>query len=260
MSAQLQPGPSYDHCISAGLHLRRARERLQLTYRDVEHATYELAMRRGRSEFVIHISRLAEIENRGVTPSLHKLYSLSIVYHLDPLEVMNWYGVPVSDHFREGANYAGAATHPAAPPTRLRVPIRFDPGFNPARTDYLTRMVESWGYLEAGLPDRQAKYFFAYVGLEDHTMEPLIRAGSLLQVDPKKQQIENSGWKNEYERPIYFVDVRDGYRCAWCLRDGDRLILQPHPLSSSPPQSLRCPEEAQLIGQVVGVAMRLDGA
>ena len=260
MSAQTQCARRYDECISGGLHLRQARERLQLTYREVEQATYQLALRRGRSEFIIHISRLAEIENRGVTPSIHKLYSLSIVYHLDPIEVLNWYGVPVSEHFRDGANGAGSATHPAAPPARLRFPLRFDPGFDPGRTDYMTRMVESWGYLEAGLHNGPAKYCFAYVGLDDHTMEPLVRAGSLLQVDPKRQKIENNGWKNEYERPIYFVEVRNGYRCSWCLRLGNSLILQPHPLSASPPQSLRYPEEAQLIGQVVGVAMRLDGA
>jgi hypothetical protein len=45
-----------------GLRLRQARERLGLTYREVERASYELAARRGRSEFILHISRLAEIK------------------------------------------------------------------------------------------------------------------------------------------------------------------------------------------------------
>jgi hypothetical protein len=56
-----------------GLRLRQARERLGLTYRDVERASYELAARRGRPDFIIHISRLADIENRGVVPGLHKI-------------------------------------------------------------------------------------------------------------------------------------------------------------------------------------------
>ena len=46
-----------------GLRLRQARERLGLTYREVESASYELAARRGRSEFILHISRQAEIES-----------------------------------------------------------------------------------------------------------------------------------------------------------------------------------------------------
>jgi transcriptional regulator with XRE-family HTH domain len=246
--------------MSAGLKLRQTRERLGFTYREVEQATYDLASRRGRPEFIIRISRLADIENRGVTPSLHKLYSLSTIYHLDPVEVMSWYEIPIADHFQEGAYDVGSSTHLAAPPRRLRLPLRFDPGFNPAKTANLTRMVESWGYLEPGLQNGNSRYCFAYVGLSDHTMEPLIRPGSLLLVDPARQKIQNTGWRNEYERPIYFVDVRSGYRCAWCLREGGRLILQPHPLSSCAPESRRYPEEAELVGQVVGFAMRLDAA
>ena len=52
-----------------GLRLRRIREAQGLTYRDVEKASYEIAVRRGRPDFVIHISRLADIENRNVLPS-----------------------------------------------------------------------------------------------------------------------------------------------------------------------------------------------
>lgn len=76
-------------------------------------------------------------------------------------------------------------------------------------------------------------------------------------VDPGLKQVRNSGWNNEYERPIYFVELREGYRCCWCLREGARLILQPHPLSPCAPEVWRCPDEAELVGQVVGVVMRL---
>ena len=78
-----------------GLRLRQSRERLGLTYRDVERASFELAVRRGRPELILHISRLADIENRGVVPGLHKLYTLAVVYHLNPLEIFRWYDVPI---------------------------------------------------------------------------------------------------------------------------------------------------------------------
>lgn len=63
--------------MQPGLRLRLAREKLGLTYRDVERASYELAALRGRPDFILHISRLADIENRGVVPGLHKLYTLA---------------------------------------------------------------------------------------------------------------------------------------------------------------------------------------
>jgi len=67
-----------------GLRLRQTREALGLTYRDVEKASYQIAVNRGRPDFILHISRLADIENRGVVPSLHKVYSLAAILHLDP--------------------------------------------------------------------------------------------------------------------------------------------------------------------------------
>ena len=88
-------------------------------------------------------------------------------------------------------------------------------------------------------------------------MDPLVRPGSLVLIDPSVQTIEDGGWRNEYDRPLYFVDFRRGYRCSWCSRDRGRLILQPHPLSASSPECHRYPDEAEIVGRVVGVAMRL---
>jgi transcriptional regulator with XRE-family HTH domain len=104
-----------------GLRLRQARERLGLTYRDVERASFELAARRGRPELILHISRLADIENRDVTPGLHKLYTLAVVYHLNPLEIFRWYDVPIEGCFPDGGAFHAPHTHLAAPPYPLRL-------------------------------------------------------------------------------------------------------------------------------------------
>src|ERR1051326_4514068 len=59
-----------DHTMErAGARLRRTRERLKLTYRDVEQASQVVAGRRGNEEYAIPISRLADIENKGTLPS-----------------------------------------------------------------------------------------------------------------------------------------------------------------------------------------------
>src|SRR5258706_1871978 len=141
-----------------GTRLRNARERLGLTYRDVERASYELACQRGRPDFIVHLSRLADIENKDVTPSLYKLYALAVIYHLDPREVCQWYEVPFEGHFADSTNFAAHNTHLAAGPQSVRLPLRFDPGFNPDRTEFLTRMVERWGSLEGTLFSRPSRY------------------------------------------------------------------------------------------------------
>jgi hypothetical protein len=60
------------------------------------------------------------------------------------------------------------------------------------------------------------------------------------------------------ERPIYFVEHRTGYRCGWCTERNGMLILQSPPASESAPEVFRYPGELDVLGQVVGVAMRLD--
>lgn len=240
-----------------GLRLRQARERLGLTFRDVERASFQLASLRGRPDFIIHISRLAAIENEGTIPSPHKIYAMSAIYHLDPLDILNWYDVPLDHHFADGADLNAPRTHLAAGPNKLRLPLRFDPAFDPRRTELLSRMVEAWKDLEGVVFNRSSRHLYGYVGMEDHMMEPMILPGSLLLIDPSRRQVKNADWKNEYERPVYFVELRDGYRCAWCIHESKTLILQPHSLSLCAPKVLRFPDDAEIVGQVIGLVMRL---
>ena len=241
-----------------GFRLRQVRERLGLTYRDVERASYELAARRGRPEFVLHISRLADIENHSVVPGMHKLYTLAVIYHLSPLEILRWYDVPMDEFFVDGTMFPSPQTHLAAAPASLRIPLRFDPSFDPRRTEFLSRMVEKWGRFEGALTKESGNYLYAYIGLSDRRMLPLLRPGSIVLVDASVRQMEDVDWTTEHDRPMYFVDVRDGYRCGWFHEDAGNLVMQPHPLSRCKPESWRTPDMAEIVGRVAGVVMRLN--
>src|ERR1700676_2120021 len=76
-----------------GQKLKRVRERLNLRYREVEEASAKIAERRGNDEFILALSRLADIENKGTIPSIYRLYSLCAIYRLDISEVLSWYGI-----------------------------------------------------------------------------------------------------------------------------------------------------------------------
>jgi len=230
-----------------GLRLRQTRQRLGLTYRDVERASYELAARRGRPDFIIHISRLADIENRGVVPGLHKLYTLAALYRLNPLDLFRWYDVPIEECFHDGTSAPVPQTHLMAAPTSLRIPIKFDPAFDPRRTEFLSRMVEKWSHFEGVL------------GMSDRRMAPLLRPGSIVLVDASVHKIDDGDWTTEHDRPMYFVELRDGYRCGWFHQEGSRLVMQPHPLSHCSLETWGVPEEAEIVGRVTGVVTRLNG-
>src|SRR5258705_5742082 len=102
--------------MDPGFRLRQIRERLGLTYRDVERASLALARTHSRPQFTVHISRLADIENGGVVPSLHQVYSLALVYHLNPLNSLEWYDIPLD-------RFLGAAASLSAPLTQLMTPL-----------------------------------------------------------------------------------------------------------------------------------------
>ncbi len=96
----------------AGQKLKRARERLNLRYRDVEDASNQIAARHNNDEFVIALSRLSDIENKGTVPTIYRLYSLCTIYRLDINEVLDWYGVNVSDSRGRRCGHPNAAHAP----------------------------------------------------------------------------------------------------------------------------------------------------
>jgi transcriptional regulator with XRE-family HTH domain len=64
----------------AGQKLKKKREELNLRYRDVEDASLQIAARRKNDEYIIALSRLADIENKGTVPTIYRLYSLCAIY------------------------------------------------------------------------------------------------------------------------------------------------------------------------------------
>jgi len=89
-------------------------------------------------------------------------------------------------------------------------------------------------------------------------MYPLILPGSFLQVDETKRKVLPGPWRSEYERPIYFMETRQGHLCSWCEQSNRTLTLISHPMSSVPTRTLFLGTDVEVLGQVVGVAMRLD--
>ncbi len=138
------------------------------------------------------------------------------------------------------------------------MPVRMDPAFNPRKTLNFGRMVEQWGVVPLAYLEQFSKveYTYGYVGSEDLTLYPIVPPGSFIQVDESRNKVIEGGWRTEYERPIYFVETREGYTCCWCTVGREDIILQSHPLSPVQPKVVRS-SQAEVIGQVVGIAMRL---
>jgi len=246
----------------AGQRLRRARERLDLRVRDVELASQQIAERHNNKEFTVMISRLSEIENHGTLPSIYRLYSLCCIYRLDLTEVLSWFGVPVGSLASDAGMVAIGKTHEVnfdPDSAEVLLPISLNPGIDLRRTFFVSEVVQRWGKLPLALVSGAdiRRYRYGFVGTDDWSMNPAVPAGSLLVVDDTKRRIQVSGWRSQAERPIYFLQHRDGFFCRWCsLKDG-MLSLVPDP-SSDAPVLVYPVDEVDVIGQVVGLALSLD--
>jgi len=93
------------------------------------------------------------------------------------------------------------------------------------------------------------------VGTDDYTLDPIIRPGAFVQIDPEQNKVIRGMGPREHERPVYFVELRDNrYAVCWCEIEGNYLLLVPSPKSPVPIRHLRYPQDADIVGRVVGFA------
>jgi transcriptional regulator with XRE-family HTH domain len=246
--------------------LKDLRNRLGITIRQVEDYSRRIAQVEGNEEFLISNAWLTQIENRESIPSIYKLYSLSTIYRIKFTDLLEVFGIDlerISHHQTLLPLPETHLTHLAVYDEERPVsfPVRFDPGFSAERTNLLSRMVEIWGEVPIALIQHLnlRKSLYGYVGLTDYTLYPVLRPGSFVQIDDRQTKIQRPPWRSEFERPIYFVELRNGYACSWCELQGRNLILLPHPLSGYPIRQYAYPNEAEIVGRVTAVAMRIVG-
>jgi hypothetical protein len=250
----------------AGKWLRSVRLRLGLSTRDVQEMSRKIATAKENHEYYLSHNWISDIEMDKFTPGMFKLYSLSAIYHKRFSEVASKFGLQIGDLNRDSASIVLPRTHlldgsddPEA--ERVALPIEFKPGFRFGKTNLLARVVEKWDEVPVGLLQHLdlRKSMYGYVGLEDFTLFPIIRPGSLVQIDATQRKISTIAWKNEHERPIYFTELREGYVCSWCEVDRGQLLVVPHPQARLQVRRFDYPSEAEIIGRVTGVTMRIVG-
>jgi transcriptional regulator with XRE-family HTH domain len=255
----------------AGAKLRKIRVRLGYSIREVERRSHELAKKRRNRDFFLSRGWIADIENGKFIPGVFKMASLGVLYRLSLEEVHALFGIQAAVLGRERAL--------SRPPKTYLLPAREAPvaefadatvsTADPAqleKTNLLSRLIDIWGDVPVPLLRHLdvRRYLYGYIGLEDRRMAPLIPPGSFVQIDAKQTRVKKgalrrSRGQSQFRRPIYFVDIRDAYACGWCQIEEGVLTLVPHPDSPEKVQTFRHPEEAEIVGRVTGVAMRIAG-
>jgi len=248
--------------LRAGIQLKKMRERCGLTLREVESRSKQVAAKYENAEFVVSRGWLNNVENGTYTPSFFKLYALAVIYDVHPSSLLRLFGCNWSDFGRDRSMFSSPKTRLAPEPEdmeeTLAVPLQSHGNVPLDKTNLLSRLAEIWGEL----PIRMIQHLdlknsvYGFVGMSDNRMFPLIRPGSIVQIDQNQKRVLARGWKDEDDRPIYFVEIRGGFLCSWCELSGGYLSAVPHPKSKCEVLRFAYPREAEIVGRVVCVTMR----
>lgn len=249
---------------SAGAKLKELRLRLGLTLRDVEASSRQLAEEKHNQDFFISRGWLNNVENGSYTPSIYKLYSLGAIYRTHWSSIFSFFGLHVSELGRDQALFGVPKTQ-IIPDLKededgtVVLPLRSREDLPLDKTSLLSRLVEIWGEIPVRLIQHLdlRRSVYGLIGLDDFTMYPLIRPGSIVQIDGSQRKVLPVKWENEHERPIFFIELRNEYICSWCeIREG-HLLAVPYPNSRCEIRRFPYPREAEIVGRVTGVTMRL---
>ena len=215
--------------MPAGQKLKSLRNRRDITVREVEQASRRIADVKGDRRFCISNGWLAQLENGDSEPSIWKLFSLSVIYHANLLDLLLLYNIDVNDK------------------------EKYETVADPFPTQLISQNgLSTTRNVDQSRDDCPNHLVYGHLGLAEFTMYPMIRPGALLKIDISQNKIVMNTWRNEYERPVYFIELRGAYACGWCELQGNQLLIIPHPSSPTSVRRFTYPREAEIVGRVVG--------
>ena len=239
--------------MAVGQQLKHLRNKRNITVREVEQASHRIAEAKADRRYQISNGWLAQLENGVSEPSIFKFFTLAATYRVKLWELLRVYGVDVNeqDKYETIANphltqlLSQKSVNEAA----------LDGATSSAATTLIPDPAPNHAPPSNG-SHSNGKVTYGYLGSNDLTMYPLIRPGSLLQIDPHQNRLQTAAWHNEFERPIYFVELREGYACGWCELQGNQLLIIPHHSSPAIVRRFTYPREAEIVGRVVSYYTR----
>ena len=257
LRAKDPPGPP-------GQRLKALREALGISGRDVQTYSLLIARSQGNKRYCISHSSLVEIENSTRVPSVHKLFTLSALYRINFVDLLLFFGIDLDQITTARLAVKLPKTHLVPSEIydterRVSFPVRFDPGARIEESNLLSRIVQTWGEIPIAFVQNLGlrKYLYGFIGMDDFTLYPMIRPGAFVQIDDQDTRIDPDPGENEFERSIYFFQLREGYAYGWCRLDGNVLSIMPHPLSRVQSRQFIHPDDIDVVGRVVAVAMPL---
>lgn len=252
--------------FEAGTRLRAKRERLHLSIRRVAQMSQKIAQEKNDPAFFVPHNWISDLENGKSKPRLlPRFHSLSLIYDCDINEILAAFGLNIADLGKERGHISLPHTHLSGKPVARSDPLVVAAPQLPRKlplqqTNLVHCMFQDLGEMALFLVQQATPQglLYGHIGTGDYTLDPIIRPGAFVQIDPEQNKVMKGVWPHEHDRPIYFVELRDNrYACSWCEVEGGHLLLVPSPKSPVSIRNLRYPQDAEIVGRVVGWAHRI---
>jgi transcriptional regulator with XRE-family HTH domain len=254
----------------AGAKLKKIRERLGLSVREVARRSQLVIAERHNRDFSLSRAWINDVEKGRFVPGTFKIVSLSVIYQTTIAEIHALYGIQPGDITKERPLFRPPKTHLLTPPEEsisdsAGTGEDSDITLQLENTNLLSKLVDIWGDVPVPLLRRLdlRRSLYGYIGTKDRTMSPLLPPGTFVQIDARQTHVRKSSasqgaGQSPFARPIYFLDIRTGYACGWCeIKDGV-LTLIPHPDSGELTRSFLYPSEVEVVGRVTGIARNIE--
>ena len=239
--------------IGIGGMLRAARVRWGLSLKEVEERSQILAQHWKKPECWVSESWLDRVERQNRELAGTKLLVLAAIYGLTMDEMLASFSAPAGTPSlleRKGPNKT--LLFPRGPldeEAKRWLPEHLVTDPPPEHTMLVTTA-------SGTLP---VHYRRGVIGRSDRTLDPMVRAGSIVLIDTTLCSIESrKRSQTEFERPIYFLITRTGYASGFCELDQyeEWLTLVPHALSVEQNKRFRYKKEIEVLGTVTAVFSR----
>jgi hypothetical protein len=250
--------------LHLGTLLRRARARAGLTLREASQLAQRISSDLSDEQYAIAQSTLSDCEASDTPPRhLEKVITLFLIYGLRLDDMVAASGTAFDQLGRDPipANLIPEPSESRQWTTEGRsreVPVSDASSLLSSDLGIALWLLDGSLAEASGISRSSLRDLFWLGG--DQPFLPAGSGGALLAlVDRRKKKPTRVPGRSTWQQPAWVLLLRDGaYRCACCSLQGGNLVLYPESDRARAPEHLRFRRDVEVIGQVVGLARRVD--
>jgi transcriptional regulator with XRE-family HTH domain len=240
--------------------LETARRRAGLSFRSASKLSRVIAQLLGDRRYFASFGTLSDYEAGDQMPRhIHKLFTLAILYSVPFLMLLRSFGIAVNDFggtpFTQETNVSQIQRTSLAP-------------IHESRNDFFENVRKQFGDLPvflgsalpalSGLSQISLRDVF-WLGGQANQLHPGLRGAHFALVNRRSKKPRILPWTPLWSQPLYLLEDRDGsYLATNCAIEDGRLVVYAYPEDFTAGRGLRRHIDADVVGQIVGIARSLS--